>query len=67
MWVLQGDNVTKCSLIIIDVDIAWLVKKTNEIFWRLVQVLWGENIIECSMKYSYVSIIACPNKHYVYY
>ncbi len=67
MWVLQGDNVTKCSLIIMDVDIAWLVKKTNENFGRLVRVLWGENIVECSMKYSYINIIACPNKCYVYY
>jgi hypothetical protein len=50
-----------------DVDIAWLVKKTNENYGRLVQVLWGENTIECSMKYSYVNIIACPNKRYVYY
>jgi hypothetical protein len=67
MRVLWGDNVTKCSLIIMDVDIAWFVKKTIENFGKLVKVLWGENTVECNMKYSYVSIIACPNKCYVYY
>jgi hypothetical protein len=67
MWVLQGDIVTKCSLVIMDVDIALLVKKTNENFGKLVGVLWGENTLECSVKYSYVSIIACPNKCYIYY
>ncbi len=50
-----------------DVDIVWLVKKTNENFGTLVWILWGENNVECSMKYSYVSIIARPNKRYVYY
>ncbi len=29
------------------------------------QVLWGENIVECYMKYSYVGIV-CPNKRSVY-
>jgi hypothetical protein len=67
MWGLRGGNVTKCSSIIMDVDIVWLVKKTNENFGTLVWILWGENNVECSMKYSYVSIIARPNKRYVYY
>ncbi len=30
--------------------------KTNENFGRLMQVLWGEKIVECNMKYSYVVI-----------
>ncbi len=29
MQILQGDNVTKCSLIIMDANIAWLVKKNQ--------------------------------------
>ncbi len=29
MQVLQGDNVAKCNLTIMNVNIAWLVKKTN--------------------------------------
>jgi hypothetical protein len=67
MWVLQGNNVTKCNLTIIYANITCLAKKTNEKFGRLMWVLWGENIITCNMKYSYVGIIACPKKCYVYY
>jgi hypothetical protein len=67
MWVLQGNNVTKCSLTIMDANIAWVAKKINKIFGRLMQVLWDEITIECNMKYSYIGIIAYPNKHYVYY
>jgi hypothetical protein len=62
MWVLLGNNVTKCSLTIMDANIAWLAKETNEKIGRLMWVLWGENIVECNMKYSYVGIIACLNK-----
>jgi hypothetical protein len=47
------------------VNTRWLAKKTNEYFGRLMPILQGENIIECNMKYPYVSI-ACPNKGYVY-
>jgi hypothetical protein len=49
-----------------DVSITWLAKKNNEKIGKLVQVLCGENTIECNMKYSYVGI-SCFNKHYVYY
>jgi hypothetical protein len=38
MWVLWGDNATKWNLTIVDVIIAWLAKKTNEKFRRLIQV-----------------------------
>jgi len=65
MWVLQGNNVTKCNLTIMDANITWLAKKTNENFGRLMRVLWGEMIIKCNMKYSYVGIITCPKKCYV--
>jgi hypothetical protein len=41
--------------------------KTNEKFGRLCEYYGGENIVKCNMKYSYVGIIACPIKHYVYY
>lgn len=50
-----------------DVSITQSAKKTNEKFERFMKILWGENIIECNMKYSIVNIIACPNKRYVYY
>jgi hypothetical protein len=30
------------------------------------QLLWGENNVQCNIKYLYISIIACPNKSYVY-
>ncbi len=30
-------------------------------------VLWGENNVECNIKYSYVGIIAYPVKCFVYY
>jgi len=50
-----------------DANIAWVTKKINKRFGRLMRVLWDEIIIECNMKYSYVSRIACSNKHYVYY
>jgi len=36
MWVLWGDNVTKCNLTIMDANIAGLAKKTNEKFGRLI-------------------------------
>jgi hypothetical protein len=36
-------------------------QKINDEFERLMWVLWGENIIECNMKYPYVNI-ACPSK-----
>jgi hypothetical protein len=65
MLVLQGDNVAKCSFIIMNANIAWLIGKTNENFGRLMWVLWGENIVGCNMKYSHVGI-ACPKNHYVY-
>ncbi len=32
IWVLQGNNITKCNLRIMDVSIAWLAKKTNNFF-----------------------------------
>jgi len=67
MWVSRGNNVTKCSLIIMDVNIAWVAKRINKRFGRLMRVLWDEITIKCNMKYSYVGRIACPNKHYVYY
>jgi hypothetical protein len=35
MWVLWGDNVTKCNLPIMDANIVGLAKKTNENFERL--------------------------------
>jgi hypothetical protein len=66
MWVLWGNYVIKCSLIIMDVNIRWLAKKIIEEIGRLIWVLWGENNVECNMKYSYVCTIACPNKCYVY-
>jgi hypothetical protein len=44
-----------------DEIIAWLPKITNEKFGTLMQVLMGENTIECNMKYLYVGI-ACSNK-----
>jgi len=50
MQVLQGDNVAKCNFTVMNVNIAWLVKKTNENFGRLMWVLWGENIVRCNMK-----------------
>ncbi len=50
MWVLQGDNVAKCSFTVMNENIAWLVKKANENFGRLMWVLWGENIVRCNMK-----------------
>ncbi len=56
-WVLQGNNVTKCSITIMDVNIAWVAKKINKNFGRLMQVLWDEITIECNMKYSYVGIM----------
>jgi hypothetical protein len=34
MWVLWGDNVTKCSLMIMDMGIAQLTKKTNYKFGK---------------------------------
>jgi hypothetical protein len=52
MHVLQGDNVAKCSFTVMNANIAWLVKKTNENFGRLMQVLWDENIVGCNMKLS---------------
>jgi hypothetical protein len=65
MWVLQGNNVAKYNLTIMDANITWLTQKTNKFFGKLMQILWGENIIKYNMKYSYVDIIA--NKCYVYY
>ncbi len=50
MWVLQGDNVAKCSFIVMNANIAWLVGKTKENFGRLMWVLWGENLVGCNMK-----------------
>ncbi len=35
MWVLWGDYVIKCSLIIMDVNIRWLAKKIIEEIGRL--------------------------------
>jgi hypothetical protein len=54
--VLQSGNVAKCSLTIMDANITWLAKNTNEKFRRSMWVLWGENIIKCNMKYSYACI-----------
>ncbi len=39
MWVLQGDNVAKNSLMIMDVGTTLLAKKTNEIFGNAMWVL----------------------------
>jgi hypothetical protein len=39
-----------------DANITWLAKKTNKNFGKLMQVLWGENIIKYNMKYPYVGI-----------
>jgi hypothetical protein len=50
-----------------DANITWLAKKNNNFFEKLMEVLWDDNIIKCNMKYSYVGIIACQNKCYVYY
>jgi hypothetical protein len=50
MRVLQGDNVAKCNFTVMNANIAWLVKKTNGNFGKLMLVLWGENIIGCNMK-----------------
>jgi hypothetical protein len=65
MWVLKGNNITKCNLAIIDASIAWLANKTNENFGKLMRVLQGENNIKCNMKYLYVGI-PYSNKCYVY-
>jgi hypothetical protein len=50
--VLQGNNVTKYNLTIMDANITWLVKKKqkNKKIGKLMQVLWGENIIKYNMK-----------------
>ncbi len=66
MWVLWGDYVIKCSLTNMDANIRWLAKKINEEIGRLLWILWGKNNVECTMKYSYVCTIACPNQYYVY-
>jgi hypothetical protein len=60
MWVLRGGNIAKCSLTTMDANIALLTQKNNEKFGRLMRVLWGENTIECNVKYQYASI-ACSN------
>jgi hypothetical protein len=63
----MGDYVTKCNLTIMDLNITWLAKKVNENFGRLMHVLWGENNVQCIIKYSYVGIIVCSNKSYDYF
>ncbi len=63
MWVLQGENVTTCISIIMDVNITWLAKNNNEKFGKLVWVLCGENNIKCNVKYLGISQL---NKNYVY-
>jgi len=35
MQVLQGGNIAKCNLIIMDGTITWLAKKTNKEFGKL--------------------------------
>ncbi len=41
MWVLRGENITTCNLIIIDVNITWLAKKNNEKNWEVgVGIMW---------------------------
>jgi hypothetical protein len=39
-----------------DANITLLAKDTNERFRRLMWVLWDENTIKCSTKYSYACI-----------
>jgi hypothetical protein len=39
MWVLRDGNVAKCTLMIMDVSIAQLAKKTSEKFGSMIQLL----------------------------
>jgi hypothetical protein len=41
MWVLQGNNVTKYNLTIMDANITWLTKKTNNFFWEVNASIMG--------------------------